>query len=556
MGDPGRQQQPVSRIALHISCNSLLNKDFGSKSDPCCALYVCDPQGVWFEVGRTEVVKNCLDPKFVKSFEVDYYFEQVQKVRFMVYDVDNASDSLNDDDFLGSFECTLGEAASKSPLSGALVRKGGKVAGKSSITVTVREMGVSQVSLSLLFNAKHLDKKDFMGKSDPFLVLHCCMPDGSWVAVHQTEVVKNNLNPVWKEFEVSTNKLSSADPNQPIKIDCYDYDSDGSHDLIGSFQTSINQLTSAAPGMQLEWQCVNPKKTSKKGYCNSGMVYLESCRSQRTFTFLDFILAGLQLNFSVAVDFTGSNGNPRDPNSLHYHHPSHPNQYISAIQAVGTVLQDYDSDQLYPGLGFGARIPPNNEVSHCFPLNFQADNPFCKGVEGILESYSSCISQVTLYGPTNFSPVIQHVSQFAGAACREMSARNYYILMVITDGEITDMGATISTLVHASTLPLSVVIIGVGDSDFSSMQELDSDDHPLTDRYGNVAKRDVVQFVAIRDFDKSAPGLLAGHVLGEIPKQVYEYHRMYNIVPGAGVVKMAPPTDQVAPTNELAPPTQ
>ena len=55
------------------------------------------------------MIKNCLDPKFVHSFEVDYYFEQVQKVRFMLYDIDNASSSLCDDDFLGSFECTLGE---------------------------------------------------------------------------------------------------------------------------------------------------------------------------------------------------------------------------------------------------------------------------------------------------------------------------------------------------------------------------------------------------------------------------------------------------------------
>ena len=72
--------------------------------------------------------------------------------------------------------------------------------------------------------------------------------------------------------------------------------------------------------------------------------------------------------------------------------------------------------------------------------------------------------------------------------------------MIITDGEITDMDSTITALVHASSLPMSVVIIGVGDSDFSSMKALDSDDHPLTDCHGSVARRDVVQFVAIRDF--------------------------------------------------------
>ena len=77
--------------------------------------------------------------------------------------------------------------------------------------------------------------------------------------------------------------------------------------------------------------------------------------------------------------------------------------------------------------------------------------------------------------------------------------------MVITDGEITDMDSTITTLVHASTLPLSVVIVGVGNSDFSSMKALDADDHALTDRHGVVARRDVVQFVPFRDFANVSP---------------------------------------------------
>ena len=40
---------------------------------------------------------------------MDYRFEEVQKLKFSVYDVDNESPTLDDDDFLGSIECTLGE---------------------------------------------------------------------------------------------------------------------------------------------------------------------------------------------------------------------------------------------------------------------------------------------------------------------------------------------------------------------------------------------------------------------------------------------------------------
>ena len=71
---------------------------------------------------------------------------------------------------------------------------------------------------------------------------------------------------------------------------------------------------------------------------------------------------GCELNFVVGIDFTGSNGDPRDPSSLHYLGGSSPNQYTQAITAVGNVIQDYDSDQLYPAFGFGARLPPTWQV--------------------------------------------------------------------------------------------------------------------------------------------------------------------------------------------------
>ena len=49
-------------------------------------------------------------------------------------------------------------------------------------------------------------------------------------------------------------------------------------------------------------------------------------------------------------------------------------------------------------------------------------------------------------------------------------SQQYFVLLVITDGVITDMQQTVSTIVRASTLPLSIVIVGVGSADFSAME--------------------------------------------------------------------------------------
>lgn len=54
-------------------------------------------------------MKNNLNPRFTTTIQMDYRFEEVQPLRFAIFDIDNATSSLDDDDFLGDMECTLAE---------------------------------------------------------------------------------------------------------------------------------------------------------------------------------------------------------------------------------------------------------------------------------------------------------------------------------------------------------------------------------------------------------------------------------------------------------------
>ncbi|XP_056269727.1 copine-B-like isoform X4 [Pseudoliparis swirei] len=86
---------------------------------------------------------------------------------------------------------------------------------------------------------------DTFGKSDPFLEFFKKGDDGKWQLVHRTEVVKNNLSPTWKKFSVPLQTFCGSDLDRPLKVDCSDYDSDGTHDLIGSFTTKVSELQKA-----------------------------------------------------------------------------------------------------------------------------------------------------------------------------------------------------------------------------------------------------------------------------------------------------------------------
>ena len=50
----------------------------------------------------------------------------------------------------------------------------------------------------------------------------------------------------------------------------------------------------------------------------------------------------MDLNFTVAIDFTASNLESTDVKSLHYLDPQQPSLYAQALQAVGDIIQDYD----------------------------------------------------------------------------------------------------------------------------------------------------------------------------------------------------------------------
>ena len=80
------------------------------------------------------------------------------------------------------------------------------------------------------------------------------------------------------------------------------------------------------------------------------------------------------------------------------------------------------------------------------------------------------------------------------------------------------MGETTNVIVEAASDAISIIIVGVGNADFSAMDVLDGDEVRLKSSRGKEAERDIVQFVKFNDFKAQGCGsLLAAEVLREIP---------------------------------------
>ena len=257
---------------------------------------------------------------------------------------------------------------------------------------------------------------------------------------------------------------------------------------------------------------------------NKLMVYNNS-KIFRHYSFIDYIKNGVTIKLTIGIDFTSSNLQPLDPNSLHYLGGGM-NDYECAIRACGSIVAYYDYNQLFPVYGFGAQIIGHNNTSMCFNINFKK-NPEIYTIDNVIKEYHNCFKYIILAGPTEFCPLVKRVNE---TIIKENNPLKYHILMILTDGIIVDQQQTIDALVEGSFLPLSVIIIGIGNDHFQEMIQLDGDDDPLISSKGVKRMRDLVQFVPYNRY-KNNPTELAAQVLEEIPRQIIEYYTMNNIYP-------------------------
>nr|CAB3449890.1 unnamed protein product [Digitaria exilis] len=316
----------------------------------------------------------------------------------------------------------------------------------------------------------------------------------------------------------------------PLIIECFNFSNNGKHDLVGKIVKSVAELEHMYHRQNGENFFV---PASNAHECHSKEVlktqlHVEKYVENNRHTFLDYISAGCQLNFMVGIDFTASNGNPRLPDSLHYIDPSgRPNVYQKAILEIGDVLQYYDPAKRFPSWGFGAR-PIDGPVSHCFNLNGSTYQPEVDGIQGIMSAYISALRNVSLAGPTLFGQLISTAMAIASQSLAD-NQQKYFILLIVTDGVVTDFQETIDAIIKASDLPMSIIVIGVGGADFKEMEFLDPNKgEKLESSTGRVASRDMLQFAPMKDAHGSGVSTVQS-LLAEIPGQFMTYMRTREI---------------------------
>lgn len=92
-------------------------------------------------------------------------------------------------------------------------------------------------------------------------------------------------------------------------------------------------------GLALNDDDENPGYSDEGGYIK----FLEFKPIEKP-SFSEYLKSGWNINLSVAIDFTASNKDPTDPESLHRIDPIDPdfkNEYEMVMEHVGSILEPY-----------------------------------------------------------------------------------------------------------------------------------------------------------------------------------------------------------------------
>ncbi|CAM9614810.1 unnamed protein product [Phaeothamnion confervicola] len=257
-------------------------------------------------------------------------------------------------------------------------------------------------------------------------------------------------------------------------------------------------------------------------------------------------------NLIIGVDFTKSNEwtGKRSFDGRCMHDVAGPGEtpYEQVLRAVSQTLEPFDDDHQIPCYGFGDVRTGDHSV-----FSFQPDDAACYGLAQVVRRYRDVASLAALSGPTSFAPLIDRALEIV------VSSRNsYHILVIVADGQVssfvegvacvTDSGATSEAIVRASSYPLSIVAVGVGDGPWDEMVAFDDE---LPDRIF-----DNFQFVEFNRVQAEYGGgggvgpALAMHCLMECPEQFLAIRRLRLL--GAASPQVRPPTRIVDPPEDLA----
>lgn len=511
---------------LHFKCRNLCKNEVDPLPTTFLILYE-EKNNAWEVIEKTEAVSDDSNPEFAQCIKVQIVPQTIQKMKIEVRVIDILLSTENQSKELCSVEFKLSdfEGKEKEFISYNLVpaerTDGGKVLIYCDNLINNETKGNTMTiwakidpcliktaeiyyKIYRLIQAHAIEKESNDKQADNLLLANYSF----YGKFDDKEQIYS-----WNDIKTNTNVLSLQENGNIIAFE------------IGLKEKNKRQriLLENAELSKLSEVGINcPVSYNGLEY---GTFYMNCSVTTAQHSFIDYVQGGITPKLMIGIDFTRTNANGKKMHTSDLEE----NPYAIIIRALGSALLRFDQQQRVIGLGLGANIQDIGR-SYCFALNGNIFEPEIIGLDHLLESYIRALNVVKLSGPTYFAEVLNYSADVVESYTKIAFNENprYFVLLLIVDGSPLDIEETKEVIVKCSTLPMSIIIVGVNSSLCQSIYELLV--QGLTARSGRVIKRDIIQFI---DYQSELINMekMIKVSFSKIQKQMDEYMSSHKIAP-------------------------
>ena len=237
-----------------------------------------------------------------------------------------------------------------------------------------------------------------------------------------------------------------------------------------------------------------------------------------TFTLFDFIKSGINLESYIGIDFTDGTEHISNMET---------NQYMQAVAGIRETLFDYVRDfQVY---GYGATINNSNEFNNLEYFNLSLnENPILTGYTNIEKAYSEILKKVSFCKSSSLSPLILKIQKIILDRYK-LDTYNIIFLLINNSPKKEDFQKCFDAFVDITYLPVSFVIIGIGNTELEDFKKAIMSKNRLSSK--DLEKlRNNISFISMKDCNFNND-ILKNKCLKDIPIQIVEYYKINKATP-------------------------
>ena len=329
--------------------------------------------------------------------------------------------------------------------------------------------------------------------------------------IYDSETTSHNTKINFNEISIPINKLAS-DENLDDNIIEITFKDVNHADELGKYKSSINQLFEK----EIDFDLKGNKKASIL------------CKKKNFYSLLDYLERDLHLTTTLFIDFS-------EFNEANTHHiVNNETTFEKLMENFIDILTPYNEDLFFHIFGYGFKLKQEFDGGeynpNMFPINQKLESPSVEK-NSIKRVYYDFLNSINFSNKkTDINLIIKNNNDKVKEELEEDYIREYNIFLLFVNNDIINEKDFINELIISSTLPISIIIVGLGKDHFTKLENIDTNFLNLTNEEGMKAKRKCIKFISFNKCLKNFQNTVKKSLIS-IPDEMIEYLTLKNIVP-------------------------